>query len=507
MECKVVPEQPMMRIRWVSLTHGAVMMYIGETTTIKMTLENVSSLPVDFVRLSFDDSTIAPAQAALVEGEMSVFETYETEYALIHRPLFSWDAGEGEERKVIGPGEKRMLDVRCFGKAACTTGTIHVSYGYLNRNQDDQQEEEDAAPRVFHTRQLSYPIMVSVYEMLECQDMDILPYLAFGPSSSSMHPDLSLSLNPIASSSNAQLHPSTSVLSTSTSGSSQWNREQMQASMRDIDNEKGWCLFSIEVRNAYGLPFDVSFERCQEGVQGMTVSTTVPPGSTSRIILPLRKFTLPEEVTREPVPTLSLRQFVVTKSKLSKEEEKLQRELFWYREEVFKIVKGRWREAGGTRYGEISLRKQRFSLPMLELIRTESASVELSLWTYDGESEREFPAQKGLCSPPMNDFVYLRTRVRNLSSTSKILTLDHALTPSQYIIYEGTLLRQPVGRLGPGEEKVVETPVWFLAEGKYEVKAEVFTEVESVVGKGIEGAAIGGAARMKVVVRGEDDSG
>lgn len=83
-----------------------------------MTLENVSSLPVDFVRLSFDDSTIAPAQAALVEGEMSVFETYETEYALIHRPLFSWDAGEGEERKVIGPGEKRMLDVRCFGKAA-----------------------------------------------------------------------------------------------------------------------------------------------------------------------------------------------------------------------------------------------------------------------------------------------------------------------------------------------------------------------------------------------------
>lgn len=205
--------------------------------------------------------------------------------------------------------------------------------------------------------------MVSVYEMLECQDMDILPYLAFGPSSSSMHPDLSLSLNPIASSSNAQLHPSTSVLSTSTSGSSQWNREQMQASMRDIDNEKGWCLFSIEVRNAYGLPFDVSFERCQEGVQGMTVSTTVPPGSTSRyvhnlynlyqrfnlndvcrIILPLRKFTLPEEVTREPVPTLSLRQFVVTKSKLSKEEEKLQRELFWYREEVFKIVKGLWRE-------------------------------------------------------------------------------------------------------------------------------------------------------------------
>ena len=41
---------------------------------------------------------------------------------------------------------------------------------------------------------------------------------------------------------------------------------------------------------------------------------------------------------------LSDRQFVVDKTKLSVAEYKLQRELFWYREELFKSVRGHWRE-------------------------------------------------------------------------------------------------------------------------------------------------------------------
>jgi hypothetical protein len=44
------------------------------------------------------------------------------------------------------------------------------------------------------------------------------------------------------------------------------------------------------------------------------------------------------------MPSLSGRQFVVNKSKLSSEDIKLQRELFWYREELFKAVRGRWKE-------------------------------------------------------------------------------------------------------------------------------------------------------------------
>ena len=62
------------------------------------------------------------------------------------------------------------------------------------------------------------------------------------------------------------------------------------------------------------------------------------------MVLPLKKIRLPEEITSQAIPMLSDRQFVVDKTKLSVAEYKLQRELFWYREELFKSVCGHWRE-------------------------------------------------------------------------------------------------------------------------------------------------------------------
>ena len=83
-------------------------------SSIRLTLENVSPLPIDFLRLTFDDSTIAPAQQALSEGELSVFDTYETEYNLIHRPAFSWTQEQGQLE--ILPGRKVAVVIAFTGK-------------------------------------------------------------------------------------------------------------------------------------------------------------------------------------------------------------------------------------------------------------------------------------------------------------------------------------------------------------------------------------------------------
>lgn len=48
------------------------------------------------------------------------------------------------------------------------------------------------------------------------------------------------------------------------------------------DDEAKWCLFSVEVRNTYGLPFEVTFDRVQEGTQRVSTTCSVPPGSTTR---------------------------------------------------------------------------------------------------------------------------------------------------------------------------------------------------------------------------------
>lgn len=98
------------------------------------------------------------------------------------------------------------------------------------------------------------------------------------------------------------------------------------------------------------------------GAPKVSSTLVVPPGSMSRfvriplpqavglklvirIVLPIKKFLLSEDQVSHPIPTLSDRQFVVTKSNLSLVQEKNQRDLFWYREELFKIIRGRWLEA------------------------------------------------------------------------------------------------------------------------------------------------------------------
>lgn len=47
-----------------------------------------------------------------------------------------------------------------------------------------------------------------------------------------------------------------------------------------------WCLFSLEVRNTYGTPFDVTLERTQDGESTASSTTTIPPGSVSRWVFP-----------------------------------------------------------------------------------------------------------------------------------------------------------------------------------------------------------------------------
>jgi hypothetical protein len=38
---------------------------------------------------------------------------------------------------------------------------------------------------------------------------------------------------------------------------------------KDVEKE-GWCLFSIDVRNTYGLPFEVSLDRIQQSEESLS---------------------------------------------------------------------------------------------------------------------------------------------------------------------------------------------------------------------------------------------
>ena len=106
-----------------------------------------------------------------------------------------------------------------------TSGCIFISYGFLHRPQSNLSRPSET----FHTRQVSYPVVVTVYHMLECHNMDIFP-LVVGDYEAEKTP-----------------------------------ANKRQTLFSDVE-EEGWCLFTIDVRNTYGLPFEVILERAQKGL-------------------------------------------------------------------------------------------------------------------------------------------------------------------------------------------------------------------------------------------------
>lgn len=79
-------------------------------------------------------------------------------------------------------------------------------------------------------------------------------------------------------------------------------------------------------------------------------------------------------------------------------------------------------KTGGIRSGDLSLRQQRMSLPMLEALRLEDARVHMSLVSYDDSlsADRPTPEAEGKFCPRANEFLYLRMKVTNISCRSPV---------------------------------------------------------------------------------------
>jgi hypothetical protein len=84
-----------------------------DRTTIRLILENPSTVPVDFIKLSFDDSTAREAQAVINEGELSPEHAYELDWDQINQPALTW---QNPNETTIQPGGRVTLLIKCLGK-------------------------------------------------------------------------------------------------------------------------------------------------------------------------------------------------------------------------------------------------------------------------------------------------------------------------------------------------------------------------------------------------------
>lgn len=82
-------------------------------STIRIGLENTSSSPVDFVKLTFFDMHTTSTQAHVMEKDLPPMEAYELESDNLLRPVFTWS---GITKPLIRPGESTIFEVKCLGK-------------------------------------------------------------------------------------------------------------------------------------------------------------------------------------------------------------------------------------------------------------------------------------------------------------------------------------------------------------------------------------------------------
>lgn len=67
------------------------------------------------------------------------------------------------------------------------------------------------------------------------------------------------------------------------------------------------------------------------------------------MLVRLDRIVIPSEELARPIPSLSNRQFVVSKVQTSAAEERATREIFWYREELLKRIRASWNEVSGSK--------------------------------------------------------------------------------------------------------------------------------------------------------------
>ncbi|GMK53639.1 hypothetical protein CspeluHIS016_0102250 [Cutaneotrichosporon spelunceum] len=364
-ECNVVEEQPLLWIKKTSLNHGTVMLYDGEMSVIRITVENSSPVPVDFVKLSFEDSVTREAQYLLADGEQTPQKAYELDYDISKQPIFTWD---NKAPLSIPPGGRTTLSVQVLGKVGCTDGTIYIDYGFVNRAESTSS---------FYTRRLTYPVLFTVYRTLECFALDLV----------SMRSD---------SQAEARQRLANGTTPRSTTFATSSDEELKRALARGDDRS---VLFCINVRNVFSVPFEVALATT-EGESGSVVTRLVPPGATERLVLPIQRQSLSAELRAQPIPSAG-RQYVVDKQKKTAAEIALEREAFWYRERLFEMVNVSWREPGSLRAGHLSLRGQPLTAAHVDSLRLNEVVVSLSVTPRDADG------------PKAMDFVDLRITVTN----------------------------------------------------------------------------------------------
>ncbi|KAI8980967.1 transport protein Trs120 or TRAPPC9 TRAPP II complex subunit-domain-containing protein [Pilobolus umbonatus] len=470
-ELTVIPDQPLLKIKSTSAMHGAVMLFEGERVSIHIELENISKIPVDFIALSFSDST--SEQFPQINPEISAEERYEIELYTKGTPVFAWEEAYDTashasigRRIFISPGDRHSLKVNVYGKRNCQRGSIQIDYGYLNRTQNTNSSA------VFYTRQIYLNLLITVYRNLESYNWDVLYLGHVVPVNEIAFKKALKNIRNTSYSSTLNGRPIEDLLLIT---------RNINIEDKEIDE---YCLITVDIRNIWTTPIDILFKIDQSLLKDknsveypIEVCITVLPLSTARVTLPFRRLFLGLDQCNKPIPSFELnKQFVLSQApSVPEEQRQLLLQKFWYREELLRCVHAKWVCKSTGRSGILNLRSS-LRLSFLQLTILKKGNIEF-LVEMKGKTVRKLGHKKFICTcneysiitiSILNRFIYpvkvmLRVQpVQNYNDRIKEYDLSNKL------LVEG--LHQIVLPEIPANGVVSHSiPLYFLSEGQFEI--------------------------------------
>jgi hypothetical protein len=122
--------------------------------------------------------------------------------------------------------------------------------------------------KTFHTRQLAFPVLFTVYHTLECYSVDLA---SIRPSESHKKATEKIAKDGIPRSRSGTFAASAD--------------DELRSALAQSDERN--VLFCMNVRNQYSVPFEVALATKQQGELGsggnsLVVTRLVPPGATER---------------------------------------------------------------------------------------------------------------------------------------------------------------------------------------------------------------------------------
>jgi trafficking protein particle complex subunit 9 len=484
----VLNAQPIISVQSTSLSQSALMVLEGETKSFDIVMKNESSATaVDLILFTFQDSATAQLHTALTNKELSPTELYELQLQLVGRTPFKYIPRSEKDGPAIPAGGNTTFRIEVLGMPGLLNGVVQVDYANLGLDPSDVKDK-------FYTRQLSFPVAVTVNASVEVPRCNVLPFS--GDFAWWNRERVSASSHQAVDSSGA-LAPglrsrSTSYLPSHTDGG---QFTSLLARLGLGSHGDDHCLLLLDLRNVWPFPLSISVQVRESPNtssspmdpwrRAYTVHEPLQPGHVSRAVLLIPRVYVADP--HAPIPLIgNQRQFVVIASKLSVEVEQANREAFWYREELLKHVRGSWREDSTGREGTIDLRRGiRLNAKMIDVLRIEDIEIALSFQPSRPSETQSPPIHQEGCSRftlQTNTFATLTIRVRNRSSDTLLVLLriqpslrdqphNIALDLSKRFAWTGMLQRALHPPLAPGEIREATLGVMALCAGEYEIAA------------------------------------